>query len=789
MVISVVSEAVPAPGSLPGHSSPMRRLAAWLTLLVTFATACGLSAATPAYAEVAAAGNVFYLSANGNDAADGRTTQTAWRSLSRASTQVFAPGDQILLQGGETFPGMLYLDPADAGNAARPVVVGSYGTGRGRIAAVANPGVYVYNTAGVEVRDLEVVGDAAAYRNNGGISFYNDLPGSQKLAHVVVANVDVSGFKNGIEFGGAALASGFRDITVSDSRVHGNMEAGLISYGPEFVTTAPTYAHANLHVIRVEAFGNLGDPTNLTRNTGNGIVLGSVADAVVEQSSAHGNGGRCVAPEGPAGIWTYDATRVVMSDNLSYSNRSGGPADGDGFDLDQNVSSSVVQRNLSYDNDGAGFLVYTGKPNNAQRDNVVRFNVSSNDARRNAWYGGITLAGRISTSEVYANTVVMTGTAAVRPPAIRLGEGLSAVTVRNNVLSTAGGGAVVQAAALGPAQALLQGNNYDSGATPFSIAWGSRTLASLDALRSLGQERVAGEPIGSAGNPQLRDPGVPWSVTNPSQLREAQGYMLATTSPLRGRGLDLTRRFGTAVGTRDYYGTVLPAGVTSIDVGAHQPSAVTPASTVSVPAPAITIAAVPLDTTPPATAPRTTAAVPSSAQTIVAPTLTLSPSTIFAGQATVVSYRGSPGSTLDILSRTQPATVFSKIGTVTLNGDGVGTSSHKPQKNTRITARAADGTMSATAPIIAVRSLASFNVTRTGARTYAFTGRVYPALVNRSVKVYCDDVLVGQGRSDATGVYAITRTLGAGTFVFQARTTDDQHNLGAESARRLVEIA
>lgn len=179
---------------------------------------------------------------------------------------------------------------------------------------------------------------------------------------------------------------------------------------------------------------------------------------------------------------------------------------------------------------------------------------------------------------------------------------------------------------------------------------------------------------------------------------------------------------------------------------------------------------------------------PTEPSTPAAPTLTLSPAVISAGQPTTVTYRGTPGSTLDILSRTQPATEFSRIGSVTLDSNGLGTSTHRPQKNTRITARTAGGQLSADAPIIAVRSVASFNANRVATRTYTFTGRVYPALTSRLVNIYRNGSLVAQARSDATGLYKVTRTLGAGTYTFQARTPNDQSNLGTTSPARQVTV-
>jgi hypothetical protein len=163
------------------------------------------------------------------------------------------------------------------------------------------------------------------------------------------------------------------------------------------------------------------------------------------------------------------------------------------------------------------------------------------------------------------------------------------------------------------------------------------------------------------------------------------------------------------------------------------------------------------------------------------PTVSLSQSVINAGQRVTVTYQGAPGTTLQVLSRTQPATAFSVITTVTLDGAGFGASSHAPQKNTRLTARTMDGVASADQPLIQVRSVASINQQRVGVRTFTFTGRVYPALNQRLVSLYRNGILVAQGRCDASGIYSIRKTLATGTFNFFTRTSNDTYNLGASS--------
>jgi hypothetical protein len=162
------------------------------------------------------------------------------------------------------------------------------------------------------------------------------------------------------------------------------------------------------------------------------------------------------------------------------------------------------------------------------------------------------------------------------------------------------------------------------------------------------------------------------------------------------------------------------------------------------------------------------------------PTLAVNPSVISAGQRVTVTYRGTPGDTLSVWSKTQPATAYSRIGAVTLDANGVGSTSHAPHKSTRIMARSADGRASAQ-PLIQVRSVASINVRRVAARTFTFTGTVSPALSGRLVNLYRNGVLVAQGRTNGSGVYLIRKTLGAGTFDFSVRTANDTYNLGATS--------
>jgi len=508
----------------------------------------------------------FYVSADGQDSNTGTSPKKAWHSLAQANHHVFAPGDRLLLQGGASFTGSLAFQRGEAGNPGKPVIVGSYGSGRATIVSPGDPGVSVYNTAGIEVRDLVVIGGTPGSNAVSGISFFSDLPNGPKLDHVSVSDVDVSGFRVGLSVGGGVVGAGFRDVQVTDSLLHDNGDTGLQTYGLKFDAAAPRYANENVFISGVRAFANLGDSHDHLRNSGSGIELGSVRGAVVERSVAYANGSNCAAREGPVGIWAYDSTGVVFQHNVSYENHTGGLTDGGGFDLDQNVSNSVVQYNYSHDNDGPGYLLYTSRQNNAFARNIIRFNMSRNDARRPLNYASLVLAGRLIDVSVYHNTVVFQGTGS---PVVRLEKGLQGVTVRDNIFESDGGRMIASAEPFSPAQVAFQGNDYYAPPPArWMVTWGSKAFESLQAWTArTGQEMAGSTHVGLDLDPELAlVPAPGWDPTGtPAPAPRA-------ASPISGRSPDLRTRFAVDEGPVDYFGTALGASTTA---GAAQPAHVT----------------------------------------------------------------------------------------------------------------------------------------------------------------------------------------------------------------------
>jgi hypothetical protein len=260
----------------------------------------------------------------------------------------------------------------------------------------------------------------------------------------------------------------------------------------------------------------------------------------------------------------------VIQRCVSVRNRTGTRYDGGGFDFDGGVTESVLQYNYSAENDGAGYLVYefAGAPFRVA-DNVVRFNVSENDGRKNG-YAGIYVSSQekpVERLQVYHNTVFV-GPAGdgAKPKPLFLHKSKDC-RVHNN-LFIAGGG--VPLADIGPDQPglCIQGNHYWAAGGAFLVRHGDSDYRSLADWRKVGVEQLNGKGVGSAGDPGLTGYGPGGIPTDAGKRTALSRYQLRPGSPLAGAGMDLRGQFRIDPGGRDFWGNPLPKGQPAA-AGAH----------------------------------------------------------------------------------------------------------------------------------------------------------------------------------------------------------------------------
>jgi hypothetical protein len=365
-----------------------------------------------------ASGASYYFSQLGSDALGDGTQGNPWQSIDKFNQLRFLPGDSAYFRAGDQFTGRMHLDVNDGGLNAlgqlvSPVKVSSYGavgtTTRARIVSPFNSEAFLASdTGGIELSHLDFVsgGFSDASRKNG-ILFYNDqtkTAGRTHLNHLRVSNVSSQGFGlNGLAvWSGETL--GYKDVRITDGEFFGNGYSGI------YVGATKWHYQQNANVVidRVVSHNNPGFQSSSMPYTGHGVIIAETNGGAIQNSVAYDNG----KEHGNAnvGLWTYQSNAIVIQGNLAYGNRSVGPHDGGGFDIDGGTTNSIVQYNRSYDNDGAGYLLAQFDGAKPMSNNVFRYNLSVNDGRGD--FGGITVLGADSSDVAKAavfhnNTIVV----------------------------------------------------------------------------------------------------------------------------------------------------------------------------------------------------------------------------------------------------------------------------------------------------------------------------------------------------------------------------------------------
>jgi len=507
----------------------------------------------------------YYISPAGNDSHSGTSAQTAWQTIDKVNDTDLNPGDKVLFQAGHDYSGNLLLTAEDAGTPKQPIVIGSYGSGRARIKAGNGSGVTVQNAGGVVVENLIVMGDDYRTNAGSGIKIVNELPNNQKLEYIRVHNIEASGFGREQYKGERAVGSSngygiivrvrYNDVRIKNCATYRNEYYGI------FVSAS------NFYVGYCKMYDNPGDPNYFENHSGSGILVGG-QDAMIEYCEAYNNGYNCNSRVGgPAGIWACIANNVTIQHCESHHNRTGGGNDGGGFDFDGGTNNSIMQYNYSHDNDGAGYLICSYKGAGKYDNNIVRYNVSVNDGRKNN-YSGITFwtgspkDDSIRNTQIYGNTIYSSTASTI---AFWVREGIYNTKVFNNLFITANNQKLVDGKP-DRAMAIFAGNAYWAVDGKYDIA-GYR---SLDEWRKAsGQEMLNGKHVGMVIDPKVTNLGSNPTIGDPAKLHTLVAYRLQKDSPLIDAGLDLRSLFGIDPGDRDFFGIPIPQGK-GYDIGAHE---------------------------------------------------------------------------------------------------------------------------------------------------------------------------------------------------------------------------
>ncbi|KPL13826.1 MAG: hypothetical protein AMS26_12960 [Bacteroides sp. SM23_62] len=505
-----------------------------------------------AAAMAGACSNEYYISPDGDDSNSGKSPANAWKTIQKVNETDFVPGSSILFEGGEEFEGTIQLSGADAGSAGREITISSYGEGRALIKGGDKQGLLATDCDFLVVRDLIFEGSG---RKTGNTTDGILITGSDS---VLLEKLEVYGFqKSGLHVRKSLKAH------ITHVYAHHNGFAGIHVTGAT-MNHKTDYDNADLYIGYCVAVSNPGDPTVLKNHSGNGILASSVKGGIIEYCEAFNNGWDMPwTGNGPVGIWIWDCTDFIIQYCIAHDNKTNPvAADGGGFDFDGGVSNSIMQYNLSYNNEGCGYGLYEFGAAKTWENNIIRYNISQDDGIINGGAVGIwknDSRGTMRNCEIYNNTFY---NSAENGPVIWLYDHYPGFRFRNNIF-------VYNGTFLDEGQQLedevFQGNvywNLDGG-----LGIGNyETIEEWAA--ATGKEMINDELVGQYINPGLHSPGKT-ALVDPGSLdgRHLSEYIPVPGSPVIDAGLDLKELFNLDQGKRDILGTPIPSGK-AYDIGA-----------------------------------------------------------------------------------------------------------------------------------------------------------------------------------------------------------------------------
>ena len=343
-----------------------------------------------AAATLSAQDKTYFVSAQGNDSADGLSVATAWKSIEKVNSVTFLPGDRILFRKGDTFYGQIAVK--GSGEEGRPITMSSYGDGSGRpvinLGSAEGAGILMENVSHWEVYGMEVVSYEPYEIGIGRQGIVVRVSDGGSFDHFVIKDNyvhDIWGQLGGnglyVNYSSSAIlvhtarqASGraitgpneptvINDVLIEGNRIERVDKCGIVCRGAR-----------NNVVVRGNYMDNIG---------GDGIFVNGPYRGLIEYNEIHRSCMRAGFPDLPgddgwwphvAACWIQNTEETIMQFNEVYDTaRNLYNGDGFAYDFDFNCKRCICQYNYSKNNHGLMLLMYN------IFENVTRYNISEND--------------------------------------------------------------------------------------------------------------------------------------------------------------------------------------------------------------------------------------------------------------------------------------------------------------------------------------------------------------------------------------------------------------------------
>jgi len=462
---------------------------------------------------------IHYLDCSGgSDSADSLMPQTAWRTVTRASSFTYQPGDSLLLKRGTRCDGMLW--PKGSGSENAPIRLGAYG--RGALPIIVggseSAGVRLNNQEYWEIDNLEVIGGSPY-----GIHISGTVP---VMRHFRITNVvvhDVAGTPLTKDSGLVVIApdqgarSRFDDVIVDGVTAFQTSEwAGIIVNGAGFDSFDGQERGDHIEIRNSMVHDVAGD----------GILLARVSHGVLEHNVAWYTGMQEKETIGtPNAIWEWMCRDCRVEYNEGYFTDSPG-VDGGVFDIDYGDENNLLQHNFGHDSQGYCVSVFgaEGAGGNSVH-NEIRWNTCIHNGRSprlSKRQGAIFLytwnGGKLDGIEIANNTLVW-------DPPVSVPAFQSSADFIGNLPNRFADNTIIAASgsfASSKSNIQFSGNRYCAPGTATRSSWEESDLAAnkpdglCDCLAELLRRTAATDPGSSSSGP-AKEPSSSNAMQNSSR--------------------------------------------------------------------------------------------------------------------------------------------------------------------------------------------------------------------------------------------------------------------------------
>ncbi|MEO6813241.1 MAG: PA14 domain-containing protein, partial [Ginsengibacter sp.] len=323
----------------------------------------------------------YYVSANGNDANNGTTASSSWRTLNKVNSffSSLRPGDRILLNRGDVFYGS--INASKSGTSGSPITISAYGSGNKPV-ITGFTSVTSWNNLGGNIWESSNAVSTLPYTNmvvvNGVNTAMGRFPNSGMLtyqSHSGQNQITSNGLNGSTNWTGAELALFVTTYTVgrnlitaqwggtltfnndpADDNIQYDNQGFIIQNDPRTLDTLNEwYYNPSNQKLRIYSYGN---PTNVQLSTVENLIYLNGNDYItIDNISLQGSNTTSILVKnskystiqntdinfsGKDGIvgayWGNSIGLQISNCNINNSN-------GNGIDLSKDCNNAIVRLN------------------------------------------------------------------------------------------------------------------------------------------------------------------------------------------------------------------------------------------------------------------------------------------------------------------------------------------------------------------------------------------------------------------------------------------------------------